>query len=75
MPETPFSHSQVESPIPGTTLPPGRHLVRGWVWPKPGGHFVDVRARVGDCLFAGVYGIPRPDLAAHFQTEIGRAHV
>jgi glycosyltransferase involved in cell wall biosynthesis len=68
MPETPFSHSQVESPIPGTTLPPGRHLVRGWVWPKPGGHFVDVRARVGDCLFAGVHGIPRPDLAAHFQT-------
>jgi len=68
MPETPFSHSQVESPAPGTTLPPGRHLVRGWVWPKPGGHFVDVRARVGDHVFAGVHGLPRPDLAAHFQT-------
>ena len=71
MPETAFSHSQVESPAPGATLPPGRHLVRGWVWPKPGGHFVDVRARVGDRVFAGVHGIPRPDLAVHFKT--GRA--
>lgn len=68
MPETAFSFSQVESPAPGTTVPRGRHTIRGWVWPKPGGHFVDVRARVGERIFAGVHGIPRPDLAAHFRT-------
>lgn len=68
MPETGFSFSQIESPVPGASLPPGRHLVRGWVWPKPGGHFADVRARVGSRIFPGVHGFPRVDLAAHFNT-------
>lgn len=68
MSETAFSHSHLETPAPGATLPPGRHLIRGWVWPKSGGHFVDVRARVDNRIFAGVHGIPRPDLAAHFKT-------
>lgn len=68
MPETAFSFSQVESPAAGALLPPGRHTVRGWVWPKPAGHFVDVRARLGGRIFAGVHGLPRADLAAHFST-------
>lgn len=68
MHETPFSFSHVESPAPGAALPQGRHMLRGWVWPKPGGHFVDVRARVGDRIFPGIHGLPRADLAAHFQT-------
>ena len=68
MPETAFSFSHVETPAPGASLPQGRHTLRGWVWPKPGGHFVDVRARAGGRIFAGVHGLPRPDLAAHFQT-------
>lgn len=68
MPETAFSYSHIESPAPGTTLPQGRHLIRGWVWPKAGGVFADMRARVGGRFFAGVHGLPRPDLAAHFQT-------
>ena len=68
MPETGFSFSQIESPTPGASLPPGRHLVRGWVWPKPGGHFADVRARVGGRIFPGIHGFPRADLAAHFNT-------
>jgi glycosyltransferase involved in cell wall biosynthesis len=42
--------------------------VRGWVWPKPGGGFVDVRARAGDRVSYGIHGIPRADLAAHFNT-------
>src|SRR4051812_36008129 len=65
---TDFSFSQIESPVAGSVVPRGRHIIRGWVWPKPGGHFVDVRARVGERLFAGVYGLPRADLAAHFNT-------
>lgn len=68
MHETTFSFSHLESPSPGATLPQGRHRLGGWVWPKPGGHFVDVRARVGDRVFPGIHGIPRADLAAHFQT-------
>lgn len=68
MPETAFSFSQVESPLPGATVPQGRHVLRGWVWPKAGGHFADVRARVGERIFPGVHGLPRPDLAIHFQT-------
>ena len=68
MPETDFSFSQLESPAPGSTLPAGRHLLRGWVWPKPGGLFVDVRARIGSRIFPGVHGFPRADLATHFKT-------
>ena len=68
MPETSFSFSHVESPAPGAALPQGRHMLRGWVWPKPGGHLVDVRARVGDRVFPGIHGLPRADLAAHFKT-------
>jgi len=68
MAETTFTWSHVESPAAGARLAPGRHLVRGWVWPKPGGVICDVRARVGDRIFAGVHGLPRADLAAHFRT-------
>jgi glycosyltransferase involved in cell wall biosynthesis len=68
MPETATSFSHIESPAEGATLPAGPHLFRGWVWPKPGGHFADVRARFGGRVFAGVHGRPRADLAVHFQT-------
>ncbi len=66
MHETPFSYSQLESPAPNAALPPGRHRLRGWVWPKPGGHFVNVRARIAGRLFPGIHGGPRADLAEHF---------
>lgn len=68
MPETGFSFSQIESPAPGASLPSGRHFLRGWVWPKAGGHFADVRARLGERIFPGVHGLARADLATHFNT-------
>ena len=68
MHETPASFSHLETPAPGSTLPQGRHKLGGWAWPKAGGIFVDVRARVGDRIFPGVHGLPRADLAAHFKT-------
>jgi len=68
MPESSHSFSHLETPAAGTTLPEGRHTLRGWVWPKPGGHFIDVRARIVARIFPGVHGIPRADLAVHFQT-------
>lgn len=68
MAETAFSYSHLESPADGATVAPGRHTLRGWVWPKTGGLFVDVRARIGGQVFPGVHGLPRPDLAVHFGT-------
>jgi len=68
MHETAFSFSQLEFPAPGASLPPGKHRLRGWVWPRPGGVFVDVRARVGPRIFPGIHGQPRADLAGHFNT-------
>lgn len=68
MHETAFSFSHLESPSPGATLPQGRHRLSGWVWPKAGDVFVDVRARIGGRIYPGIHGLPRADLAAHFQT-------
>ncbi|MBX3736391.1 MAG: glycosyltransferase family 4 protein [Candidatus Didemnitutus sp.] len=68
MAETAFSHSQIEAPAPGATLAPGWQILRGWVWPKAGRHFVDVRARIAGRAFPAVHGRPRADLAAHFKT-------
>ncbi|MDP2137633.1 MAG: glycosyltransferase family 4 protein [Candidatus Didemnitutus sp.] len=68
MPDTTFSHSHVDAPEPNSVLAPGRHVLRGWVWPRTGGHFVDVRARIGQRIFPGVHGRPRADIAAHFKT-------
>jgi len=68
MSENAFSFSHVESPASGASLPQGRHAVNGWVWARPGGVIVDVRARMGETIFPGVHGLPRADLAAHFKT-------
>jgi hypothetical protein len=68
MHENAFSYSHLESHAPGAVLAPGQHILGGWVMPRPGGHFVDVRARLGDRIFPGILGWPRADLAAHFQT-------
>ncbi len=73
MPETAFSYSQIEAPAPGSTLASGWSVLRGWVWPRAGAHFVNVRARVNGRAFPGVHGRPRADLAAHFKT--GRRYV
>jgi glycosyltransferase involved in cell wall biosynthesis len=66
MRETTASFHNIEQPAPGARLPAGRHTVLGWLVPKPGRHYTDVRARVGTRLFPGVHGFPRADLAAHF---------
>lgn len=68
MHENDFSFSNVEHPPARTGLPPGRHILGGWVMPKSGTHFTDVRAWLGDRIFPGILGWPRADLAAHFQT-------
>ncbi len=66
--ETPISFLQIDSPAPGSVVPPGRHALQGWLMPKLGGSFADLRVAMGDRRFPGLFGFPRVDLAAHFQT-------
>lgn len=68
MHETPTSFLNLESPAAGAAVPAGRQPVRGWLVPKPGTHYVDVRAGLGGREFPGVHGFPRADLAAYFKT-------
>lgn len=68
MQETPISFLQIDTPVGGATLPPGRHAVQGWLMPRLRGGFADLRVSVGDRAFPGLLGFPRSDLAAHFQT-------
>ncbi len=70
--ETPISFLQIDSPGTDAVLPPGRHAVQGWLMPKLGGGFCDLRIRVGSRVFPGLLGFLREDLAAHFGT--GHAH-
>lgn len=69
MHETDAHFFKIEQPAEDSTLPAGRHMVRGWLVPKPAHHFADIRARVGSRWFPGVYGFPRTDLAAHFAPD------
>ena len=61
-----FSFHQLEHPASGNDAPAGWLWLHGWVWPKIGEHFVDIRARHGAIIFPGILGYPRADLAAHF---------
>ena len=70
MHESDRTFHNLEIPAPAKVLAPGWHRFRGWVLPKGGGHFVDVRLWVQGRLFPAVHGIPRPDLAAFFKTRL-----
>lgn len=53
-------------PQQGAALSGGWHELRGWIVPKPGHHFTDVRVWKRDQLFPAVHGYPRPELAKDF---------
>ncbi len=69
MHETDTHFFNIEQPAGDAPLAAGRHILRGWLVPKPAYHFTDVRARVGSRWFPGVHGFPRADLAAHFAPD------
>ncbi len=55
-----------DPPYPGLV---GGSILHGWLVPKPGIHYTDVRVVAGDKVFPGVYGIPRKDLAEFFKSD------
>lgn len=69
MHESDRTFHNLEIPAPAAVLAPGWHRFRGWVLPKEGGHFVDVRLWVQGRRFPAVHGIPRADLARFFKTR------
>lgn len=65
MHETPTAHLHWDPPYAGLI---GGAILHGWLVPKPGRHYTDLRAVAGAEIFPGVYGIPRQDLAEFFKT-------
>ena len=55
-----------DPPYPGLV---GGSILHGWLVPKPGCHFTDVRVVADNEVFPGVYGIPRRDLAEFFKSD------
>jgi glycosyltransferase involved in cell wall biosynthesis len=64
--ECPHAYFHLDVPAAGQILPAGRLALLGWLQPKPGRHFSDVRARIGTRCFPGIHGFHRPDVAQFF---------
>ena len=60
-----FQHC-LEWPPPGTALRGPVLWLRGWTWATHDLRVVDIRIRQGEEHHAGIYGLPRTDLAKHF---------
>src|SRR5437867_4078226 len=54
---------------PPVSIQTGGTLLQGWLVPKPGHHYTDLRVVAGSAVFPGVYGIPRRDLAEFFKSD------
>lgn len=48
-------------------------VISGWLVPAPGQAALDLRARIDDTIYLGIYGLPRPDLAAALPHAHDRA--
>lgn len=66
MHETPTATLHFDPPLPGLV---GGPRLQGWLVPKPGRHYTDVRVVSDGVIFPGVYGNPRRDLAEFFQSD------
>jgi glycosyltransferase involved in cell wall biosynthesis len=63
----------VETPT-DWTFPAGKTWVAGWFLSKKGAVFRDIRLRVGDRIFAGIFGQPRPDIEKRYRGHAGMPH-
>ena len=55
-----------DPPLPGLV---GGTLLQGWLVPKPGWHYTDLRVVAGAEIFPAIHGIPRRDLAEFFKSD------
>lgn len=69
MKESAHCYHHAEWPAPGSRVRGPLLLLHGWAVGKPDCAILDVRARVNGRTVLGIYGLPRVDLAAHFQAE------
>ncbi|MCC6414345.1 MAG: hypothetical protein IT582_00325, partial [Opitutaceae bacterium] len=69
MQETAFGFFNLEWPPTGATLAGPVLWLRGWAVGQNGVALTDVRARHGGATHLGIYGLPRADLAAHFNAR------
>ncbi|MBI3887206.1 MAG: glycosyltransferase [Opitutae bacterium] len=69
MQESVASFHHLEWPAPGARVRGPLLTLRGWAVGKPGGAIADIRARTPAHTALGLYGLPRTDLAAHFQSK------
>ena len=67
--ETPTAFLHLDTPGPDRILPVGRSRLQGWLVPKPGWHYTDLRILFGSIIFPGVHGYPRRDLAEYFKSR------
>jgi O-antigen biosynthesis protein len=63
----------VETPT-DWTFPAGKTWVAGWFLSKKGALFRDIRLRVGERIFAGIFGQPRPDIEQRHRGHAGMPH-
>jgi glycosyltransferase involved in cell wall biosynthesis len=66
MHEIPTAILHFDPPYPGLV---GGAILHGWLVPKPGHFYTDLRVVAGGQVFPGVYGIPRKDLAEFFKSD------
>ena len=69
MQESDCCFHNLEWPDPAARIAGPVAWLRGWIVGKPGHDFVDVRVRHDNRTCLGVLGLPRTDLAAHFQPD------
>ena len=53
------------------TFPAGKTWVAGWFISKTGAQFRDLRLRIDDRIFAGIFGQPRPDIELRHRGYAG----
>ena len=59
----------LDVPGPDRILPVGRSRVQGWLVPKPGWHYTDLRIVLGSKIIPGIYGLPRRDVAEYLKAS------
>jgi glycosyltransferase involved in cell wall biosynthesis len=64
---------EVETPA-NWSLPAGKSWVAGWFLSKTGAQFRDLRLRIDDRIFYGLFGLPRPDIEQKYRGHAGRPH-